>query len=160
MHSLEVKVDPIWKVIGDIKKKITESMQENGLKNSLVDFTNIVASELLENAIKYGIENKDLSKVGLEFELNERHIEIKVRNGISESEDLQEFIRIMKRIQSSENALQLYIARLKEIIENPNTEKSQLGLYRIASESSFVLNYRIEDNTLEVIATRTFQEQL
>lgn len=157
MHTLELKVDPLWKIIGDVKSKISLAMQDNGIKGGLFEFTNIVASELLENAIKYGIENPERSKIGFEFEIHEEFIQVKVKNGIESKDSIKDFIHIMERIKTSTDMSHLYIERLKEIIEHPDTEKSRLGLYRIVSECGFTLDYTISDSVLEVIAVRKLQ---
>lgn len=153
VQKLEFKIEPLWKIIKEVKTQITEIMEQQKLPTSQIEFSCIVASELMENAIKYGAEIPEASKVGFTFALEDGRINILVRNGIKSSEFLKDFQEIMSRI-GKHSASDLYLKRLEEIIQNPAVQKSQLGLYRIASETGFQLSYTLNDRILEVRATR------
>ena len=48
----------------------------------------------------------------------------------------------------------LYIGRLREMLTEASMGASQLGLYRIAYEGQFAMEYSFEDGVLEVVASR------
>ncbi|HNO26768.1 MAG TPA: hypothetical protein PKK94_27555 [Leptospiraceae bacterium] len=149
---LYMEITPMWSVIADIKGKIQKSME--GTRQGLIDFSVMVASELLENAIKYGVINHEISYVGLDFYMENSTITINVRNGIDATTDLTAFKTVMNKIKTSAVKSDLYIQRLQEILENPSESGSQLGLFRIVSEGNFDLDYKITDKVLEITATR------
>lgn len=149
---LYMEITPMWSVIADIKGKIQKSME--GTRQGLIDFSVMVASELLENAIKYGVVNHEISYVGLDFYMENNTITIHVRNGIDPTTDLTTFKAVMNKIKTSTVKSDLYIQRLQEILENPAESGSQLGLYRIVSEGNFDLDYKVTDRVLEITASR------
>lgn len=145
-----MEIFPYWAVIFQIKKQI--SLNLKGYPKSFVDSAEITASELLENAIKYGGGPAADSKVGFEMEVSEFNAKIRVTNLIGSREHLQNFERIMNRIRSSENRKILYTQRLKEILENPHTSRCELGLYRLALDPRYELNYVLDNEKLMLIA--------
>ena len=48
--------------------------------------------------------------------------------------------------------------RLHEIAQNPKSGKSQLGLYRIAYETEYLLNYEISGKKLIITATKKIED--
>lgn len=158
MQKLEFKVEPLWKVIKEVKLQITEIMTNASMSESLIDFSCIAASELLENAIKYGVEVQGASKVGFTFELENHQIKIAVRNGVKSQEALKDFFEIMENIQETKYPERLYLRRLEEIVRNPSANDSQLGLYRIISETRYGLSFTLQENILEVLAIRNLSE--
>lgn len=153
---IQVEVSPVWGVINETKSKIKGLMLEDGASQGMADFTEIVVSELLENAIKYGYENNFLPYVSVKFDLTDTSVTVKVSNGIREDDNLDGFKKIMQKIETTENKESLYIERLMEIMENPDAKGSQFGLYRIVSECGFNLSFTAENHVLEVIAIRNF----
>ena len=143
LTSIKIEITPMWSAIADIKEKVKISMV--GMPRGNIDFTVMVASELLENAIKYGIANNESSQVDFEFEIDHSKVSLNVRNGIAHGPNLDKFL--------------LVIERLQEIMDDPTQLESCLGLYRIISEVEFDLNYRLNNNILEMIATKHFAEE-
>jgi|JI9StandDraft_1071089.scaffolds.fasta_scaffold02798_3 hypothetical protein len=157
LTSIKIEITPMWSAIADIKEKVKISMV--GMPRGNIDFTVMVASELLENAIKYGIANNESSQVDFEFEIDHSKVSLNVRNGIAHGPNLDKFLLVMNKINASENKKNLYLERLQEIMDDPTQLESCLGLYRIISEVEFDLNYRLNNNILEMIATKHFAEE-
>ena len=98
--KFSLDITPAWSVISHIKKQIRVSLK-NSTKD-IIDRVEIIVSELLENAIKYGRENSNTSiPVNFEFTLDDSKILIVVTNCISEEQYLDEFIRIIKEIKNT-----------------------------------------------------------
>jgi len=155
-NKLNLNISPLWGKIPEITSKIESNMKE--FSQGQIDFTIMAATELLENAIKYGIPNHNQDKIGFEFNLQNDSINIIVKSGInSEDKNFIQFTRIIDKINSTEqvNRKLLYIQRIMEIMENPAVPGSYLGLYRIVSEGDFDLNYNIiNGNILEIAANK------
>ena len=152
MHEFSkfsLDVTPSWGVIAQIKKQIRVSLREN--EQALIDRIEIIASELLENAIKYGIENDKSPQVSFEFKVAHDKVFISVKNGTTSRDFLEDFIRIMAEIKSSQSPHELYINRLKMLMNHPEDSTSRIGLYRIANQKDILhFDYTISDETLEV----------
>ncbi|MEM7181823.1 MAG: DUF6272 family protein [Spirochaetota bacterium] len=120
-----------------------------------IEYAIMVVSELMENAIKYGTtDNKEQANVRLDFSISPETIGISVKNAIEKNQAVTNFLQIIDKIMASDDKDQLYLQRMEEIIENPNAEGSQLGLYRIASEAQYDLSYSIENNILKIDARK------
>lgn len=149
LTSIKIEITPMWSAIADIKEKVKISMV--GMPRGNIDFTVMVASELLENAIKYGIENDKSPQVSFEFKVAHDKVFISVKNGITSRDFLEDFIRIMEEIKSSQSPHELYINRLKMLMNHPEDSTSRIGLYRIANQKDILhFDYTISDETLEV----------
>ncbi|WCL50454.1 hypothetical protein [Leptospira sp. GIMC2001] len=150
--KLQIEIAPMWSIISEIKDKIRIAMA--GLNQGEIDFAVMTASELLENAIKYGVANENISQVGFEFDLGTNKLMVKVKNGVNANDSVDDLIFMMKKIKNTDNARMLYIERLQEIMEDPAQSGSHLGLYRIISEGGYDLDYNYSNQTLEMIATK------
>jgi hypothetical protein len=155
--TLKLEIAPMLSMIAEVKTRIASAMI--GSKKSSIDSTSMVATELLENAIKYGVVNNHIPQVGLDFELADDIVSIKVKNGVEESESLEKLKKTMKKICESENKKALYLDRLQEIIDNPSKHASHLGLYRIVSKGEFDLKFHIQGDVLEITATKKIREK-
>jgi hypothetical protein len=151
--SFNVRIIPTWDIINKIEGEAAQLLQ--GYPDSIRDATLIVVNELVENAIKYGKQAKNCETIEFNMTVRENVIKILVANGVISDSHADNVITHIKRIQASDNPMDLYIARLHELLEKPasNTE-SQLGLYRIAYEGQFKLSYTYRDNIINVMAER------
>lgn len=151
---LQIEVAPVWGIIAETKAKIRESLLRENVREALVDFTEIVVSELMENAIKYGSENLLQAHVRVNLDYSNGRITILVSNGIRNEDDLSTFKKVIEKIDATENKESLYVERLMEIMNNPEATGSQFGLYRIVSECGFTMNYSVKEKILEIRAFR------
>jgi len=146
------QIDPLWDTVNKIRDKVELILREKG--EELNDASKMTASELIENAVKYGCS---ITKGrGIQFELiaNENLIRISVTNRINSMDDYQSVQMHIDAINASNNPQELYIDRLMNLMENPKINKSQLGLYRIAYEGEFYLNYTFQNSILTITAQR------
>jgi hypothetical protein len=111
--------------------------------------------ELVENAVKYGSSIPGKEGVEFDFKIDNNNIIIKISNGLIHEKDGITVANNINKIKSSNNPMELYIQRLKELLEKPVEGVSQLGLYRIAYEGRFNLDYSIDNNILTITAYRT-----
>lgn len=147
---IEFNLNPTIGIINALVEKI---------KIALVDYsekvnysTDVVASELLENALKYGVVNTDIEKIHFEMLYDEKEIIIKVSNGFFDDSFLLDFHRIFEKIKNTPDRESLYIERLQEVLDNPSTKQSQLGFYKILYETDYNINYEINKKIITVTA--------
>ncbi len=151
-NTIKVLINPTWNVISEIRKKTADLLKNYG--QSLLDATMMVASELMENAVKYGQAVPNESMIEFQLSVNNTII-IKVTNGVITEKHIETAMMHIDRIKNSDDPGLLYTERLKELLENPKQGVSQLGLYRIAYEGEFKLDYSFKDNLLTIIAQRS-----
>ncbi len=147
-------ITPVWDIARQIRTKVESILK--GESKGLQDACKMVTSELLENAIKYGSSVDARDNRGIQFEIyvGNELISIKVINRIIDPSDFECFREHIVKIKTSKNPEQLYIQQLSALLENPKLNQSLLGLYRIAFEGEFKIDYVFEDNILTVIAER------
>jgi hypothetical protein len=150
VYSLEI--DPIWGIVVDVKEKIRDVF--NNLDPDVVESLQIVGSELLENAIKYGVAHKNQKRVTFELMKGVDEVSIVVKNGVASDEIAKDLIQFLDQLIHSENKKDLYLQRLKEIFENPLAGTSRLGLYRILCDTEFDLSYSYMDHCMTIVAKK------
>ncbi len=150
--SLVYNVEPIWNLIDKIRKNVETALEDFDAQIRAVSI--MVASELIENAIKYGASIKEGEGIRFELIIENNLIQITVKNKIAEVKDLDNFKGHIELIKTSDNFMELYVSRLEKLLTNKTIEKSELGLYRIVADGQFTINYDYKDDILSVIAYR------
>ena len=147
-------IDLNWSIINQIRDKVASLVESHG--EDLAYACKMTSSELVENAIKYGCYIAGKKGIELSLSLKDNEVRISVANGIINKEDLENVKTHIKAINSSNNPQELYINRLKTLLEKPELNQSQLGLFRIAFEGEFSLEYDYDEklNVLMVTATK------
>ena len=105
-------IDSSWSIIKVIRNRVEALVMDKDPE--LAAACKMTASELVENAVKYGIIND------FDFENVKKHID---------------------DIRETDNPHDLYLKRLEILMKQKNVRQSQLGLYRIAYEGEFHLAY-------------------
>ncbi|HRG46505.1 MAG TPA: DUF6272 family protein [Leptospiraceae bacterium] len=161
-NLLEFTTQPIWDTVIQIRKKVKSVLEERKYPAEIIEATEIVSMELLENAVKYGVCTEDCPAVDVKIEINEsdKEIGITVSNGFSSVENLEFILSRLDKLKNADNIEALYMERLEEIIANPRSGKSQLGLYRIAYETGYKLDYKLKGNRLEITGKKKIGETL
>lgn len=149
-RSITVFVQPKFEILNHVRSELNKALI--GLDKTIIDSTEIVSWELLENAIKYGIANQNAPEAIYNFSLTEKEIQISVSNGIHSEVIISQFTNMMEIVKNSKDRAEPYINRLTEILDNQGNTKSQLGIYKIIAETDFNLDYRIENFVLTVYA--------
>ncbi len=145
-------INPGWDIVKQIREKVELSVSEKN--EDLAYASKMTASELIENAVKYGCPVDNQEGIAFNLNMNNNQITIKVSNGVRYQTDYQKVIENIDKINDTDNHQELYIQRLSELMENDKPGQSQLGLYRIAFEGEFNLAYEYKDEVLTVTATR------
>ncbi len=152
--KINIVIKPTWHLVKEVQEKTEKFLTEKKMSTDIIEVAVMCSTELIENAVKYGSEKTDGSSIDFDLRAGEGSIEIIVSNGYHDENDLKNVITHIDKIKASDDPSALYIERLQELLDNPKPGVSQLGLYRIAYEGGFSLDYRHSDMTLTIIAER------
>ena len=149
--TLRITVPSLWDLVRDVRASVGDTLKD--ADPELRDAAVMTASELVENAIKYGRSVAGRETATLEVTRRARQLEIHISSGVSDPESARATVKRIQDIGAAPDKHALYISRLRELMKSP-TGSSQLGLYRICGEGGFNLDARVEGNVLHVVATR------
>ncbi len=140
--------DSSWDKLRNIRHEVKDFVDVVNNKD-LSEAAMITASELCENAIKFGTNISNTENLRLSCEIEDNVIRIIVTCGIANDKNLDDLIRHINKI-NKEDPSKLYTQRLMDSLNAKNPDGTKFGLYRIAYESQFKISYKITDNTLEI----------
>ena len=113
----------------------------------------MTSSELVENAVKYGESVPAAQAVTFSLEATSARLSIRVVNGSTNAAGVAELRRRVQEIHGADDRKALYLARLEEILVNPE-ESDRLGIYRIGFEGGFDLQLDYQNEVVTITATR------
>ncbi len=150
-QNIQINIPIAWEYVRLVRQQVTAALAEHPeeLRSAAV----MVASELVENAIKYGASIPAMQWAQFRFATTAEYIQIQVSNGLTDLRLLEAVQKIVKQTQTAGASEQLYVARLQELMHNP-TQSTRLGLYRIGHEGKFDLDYSYGEQILELTARR------
>jgi hypothetical protein len=134
--TISLSITPTWSILKEVQEKTEQFMKNKNTKSEYIDATVMCASELVENAIKYGSSVSGQNLITFELRNVKEHVDNLKKTGDPGS---------------------LYTERLRELMDNPKPGASQLGLYRIAYEGEFTLDYKYQNGVLTVKAERNYR---
>jgi hypothetical protein len=150
-RQIDVSLPLAWHYIRDIRKRVGEALSDSD--SELRNATMMVASELVENAVKYGEDVVGATSILFSCSFDADHVRMVVKNGCTDTHAIRKLEQRIQQIADSPDKEALYMARLEELLEDP-TESGKLGLYRVAFEGRFDLNATYSDRVVAVTATR------
>ena len=152
-RPLKLSVPSLWDLLGDVRQQVASHLQS--VSEELRDAAVMAASELVENAIKYGRSiTADGLPASLEVELSDV-IRLTITSSVRNEQLANETIDRIDAIKGSPDRLALYESRMEELMRLPfKSSTSQLGLLRVAGEGSFELEGKMVGTMLQIVATR------
>lgn len=151
MTTLRITIPLIWRYTQEIRHKVAALL--NDYPEHLRQGAVMVASELVENAVKYGEASKSSPEVVFSFSVEEQRLVIQVSSGAGDESQLRELKETIQRIREAPNREELYVDRLRQLIAD-STQFGKLGLYRVGSEGHFDLSVEFKENLVIVTAIR------
>lgn len=148
-RSLSLKVKPVWDEIEIVRNEATIFLTELGLGQEKVQAMAMVVSELLENAIKYGVYHSADDEIAVTVKLDGNLITTEVSNPVDDQvlPHLKALDQMIQWIRGYQDPFEAYTQRLKEISKKAlNDEASGLGLVRVAYEGQAILDFFLGDN--------------
>lgn len=149
--TITLTITPTWAIVEHVRKKINTQLGDF-LDSDVIDGAMICASELCENAIKYGEPVPNMQFIQFQLNYSDGKIEIEISNGVVNQVDLDNVCSSIDKTNGTNNPEKLYLERLQELMDMSKPQKSQLGLYRIVCETGFKLQYKLEGNALTISA--------
>jgi hypothetical protein len=148
---LRISVPSLWDLVRDVRATVATDLKADD--PDLRDAAVMAASELVENAIKYGHSVRGQEAALLELEKAGGKLVIRIRSGVRDRVLADATLKRIDDIRKAPDKHALYIGRMHELAKSPNSG-SQLGLYRICSEGGFDLAATIQGDVLQITATR------
>jgi hypothetical protein len=151
--SITMYISTNWEIIRDIETRVSSYFSDG--QKDINDASMIVITELVENAVKYGVPLPGMHAIKFNFEIRDNFVEISIINAIGHEKHRTAITRLIDEINNSGNPQELYTMRLQELLNfDGKIMTGGLGLYRIAHEAKFEINYSLDGDILTVIARR------
>ena len=151
--EIRLSVPPEWPKADSVAVLAKTAAAAAFDQRDLSEYVGIVASELMENAIKYGDwSGPDSNSVTFSLLSDSAELEIEVSCPCDRTSPHYERLSASLRLIEKANARDSYLERLAQIAEDEN-ERGGLGLLRLAHEANCRLSARLaEDDRLHVQA--------
>lgn len=149
-----VVIEPVWEQIDQVRTAVGDFLAD-AVAPEVLDAVTMVASELSENALKYGhFEGAARVEVGLTRRPSS--ITVEVKNPVDEAAD-DNLVRLdvmIQWIRGHQDPFEAYLQRMEEVSrQSLESLESGLGLVRIAYEGKSILDFYVDEhNTLAVSA--------
>ncbi len=141
-----------WHSVREIRSEVDQALAD--VAPDLRQGAVITASELVENAVKYGESVPGAVDVGFSMEASDQFIRVEVTNGATNGEAVRELQECIKTLSATADLEQLYFRRLQEIVDALDETTGKLGLFRIAFEAGFGLECTYKGDVVTVRATK------
>jgi hypothetical protein len=151
MTTIHLSVPGAWEQVRETRRHLESVLRH--LPNEARASIAMAASELIENAIKYGTEVPNCREVQLHVAVSDETLSVEVSNGVRDDGFVSELAAHIDRITRADDGENLYLSRLLELVNDPSAT-GKLGLYRIGYEGRFDLAYEHKNEVLTVRATR------
>jgi hypothetical protein len=153
---MKMQLKPLWNELEKLRDKTINFLEGRKFSNDIINAICMVASELVENAIKYGNFKRKSEMISLAIDIEKRNIIIEVKNRINGTEEhhLKNLDETIQWIRGYQNPFEAYVEKLKEVsVKELDQGESGLGLVRIAYEGQSILDFYVnEENILAVSA--------
>lgn len=154
-RKVQMQIPVVWHYTSRVRHEVEQVLRDYPF--DLRRAAQMVASELVENAIKYGCSVEGMQEASFLLTLTDQAICIEVSSGVSDSSDLEEVVKLIDEISHVKNKENLLIARMQEMLISPDRQ-GRLGLYRIVSEGKSQLTYEYQAPILTMRAVRALHE--
>ncbi len=153
---ISLSIAPTWSILKEIQQMTEDLLKKKNAGAETIDAAIMCATELVENAIKYGSSNAGQSNIIFDLMVKDA-IYITVSNGVKEEKDIQNVKFHIEKIQKTNDPAKLYTDRLMQLMENEKPGESQLGLYRIAYEGEFKLDCTCQNAIITIRAEKNIK---
>jgi hypothetical protein len=148
---IDIDIQPAWTVVGQIRSEVERDLAE--YPADVRAATVMAASELVENAVKYGERVPGASRISFSLRASDDVVRIDVTNGATDPAGVAALCARIDAVAHVQDRTELYLRRLEELIASP-TDCGRLGLYRVAHEGAFDLSCTYQDSVVTVTAIR------
>jgi hypothetical protein len=148
---IDISIQPVWTIVRQIRQEVERGLAKyaQGLRAATV----MTASELVENAVKYGEAVPGAERISFALVASDEAVRVEVTNGTTNAAAVAALRARIDAVTRAEDRTQLYLGRLEQLLASPS-ESGGLGLYRIAFEGAFDLPCTYEGQVMTVTAVR------
>jgi hypothetical protein len=151
---VDIEFPVTWPTVRHVRQAVAAALSEYPAE--LRESTVMVASELVENAVKYGESVPALPTARFALDVSEEAISITVANGLTSPQIATELNLRLQELAAPGAAERLYLERMLAPLESAS-DIGKLGLYRIGFEGKFRLSSSYVNGVLTVQARRELQ---
>ena len=148
---LELTFQPMWPNVRLIRQQVGTALEASPPDQRSAAI--MTASELVENAIKYGESVPAARTVTFSLEATSGEVRIRVANGSTNAHGVAELGRRVEEVRGAADKQALYLARLEQLLAEAD-ESGKLGIYRIGFEGGFDLECDYSNEVVTMTATR------
>jgi hypothetical protein len=148
---LDMPVRTMWSEVAAVRERVAALLAD--VSESTRTAAVMTASELVENAVKYGEPVPGNESASVVLAIDGDVLRIVVRNGVAAAETVEDLIHHVERVTASQDRAALYLDRLRELMMSGGGA-SKLGIYRIACEGGFDLACTFSERVVTVTASR------
>jgi hypothetical protein len=151
--SLDLAVSPAWRHVDRIRTAILNAVSAILKDDERCHDVGMVASELVENAIKFGDwERAEKPRLHVAVRGDSRGLSVEVRSPVDPSaENLARLREIIQALERAPTPAQAFRERLLAIAgEGSSGSQSRLGILRIASEAGGRVSAEVQGSELRV----------
>jgi hypothetical protein len=141
----------MWPNVRKIRQEVGHALE--ACQPDLRTAAMMTASELVENAIKYGENVPAAQSVTFSLEAKPGLLWIRVANGSTNALGVAELERRVQELGRAEDKQALYVSRLEHLLAH-SEESGKLGIYRIGFEGGFDLAFDYRNEVVTITATR------
>lgn len=154
-NTMQLDIAPLWGKIETVREEAKNFLEKRRFSSDDTNALIMIASELIENAIKYGHFSEN-GKVVLTIDIEDNKITIEAKNPIDKEKDfhLKNLDKTIQWIRGFQTPFEAYIERLRQVSNRiSQANESGLGLVRIAYEGQSIIDFYInKDDVLAVSA--------
>jgi hypothetical protein len=151
--ALSVSIAPVWGTIRQVRQKVGALL--SGYPSELRSAAMMTASELLENAVKYGDGVPEAPQIVFTLALDDGLIQLRTVNGADDAQNVERLKARVERLAACYDPAALYLDAIREMLTPSMPDSGDgLGLYRIVAEGGFGLSCQYLDRVVDVLATR------
>jgi len=153
---MKIAIAPDWDKIEGVRHATHAFLSKQGVSESASQAVEMVACELIENAIKYGNFSSKGDEISICLQLDHQQVVLEISNPLDRegAENLNRLDRIIQWIRGFQDPFEAYVLRLEEVANKPlHDPESGLGIVRTAYEGGAVLDFFLaEDNFITISA--------
>lgn len=149
--NIQINIPIAWEYVRTVRHQVAAALSD--YPEELRSASVVVASELVENAIKYGAAVPAQEWAQFSFQATPACIQMQVSNGLVDEQAVAQVMQMVEQMKPPGACEQLYLARLQELVNDP-VQPNRLGLYRIGYEGKFEVDCTYAGQVLTMIARR------
>ena len=156
VETLKLNIPPRWEENESVRVRTAGFLRSHGVDADTSNAISMVASELTENANKYGSYSAPSApQIEVEIALDPTSIVVEVRNpvGAANAANLERLDEMIQHIRGYQDPFEVYVERLREVSgQRLDSAESGLGLVRVAFEGQSILDFYVNDNDILAVS--------